>query len=113
VIEQALLEHRLKDAEERLEKACDEIIDLRAQLKLQELERGAAVNAIDALEAQNRELTGVHLFWKSAAEHALRLWGQAQDENDKLAGVLDRIVGHSATALSHELWTAAEAALEE
>lgn len=53
-----------------LERACEEIIGLRARVA--ELENGV------------KECDTERLFWRRAAEQALRLWDRAQDEIEQL-----------------------------
>ncbi len=74
------METAYERARRNLDRACDEIIELKAQLT-------TAHRLIDTGDAVARTLeqvcndTRVELeFWKRAAERALRLWERAQDD---------------------------------
>lgn len=61
----------------------DEVTALKEQLSGCEVERDVAVRAF---QDTNTEL----LFWKAAAERALRLWDKVQDDLDKRDDVIQR-----------------------
>ncbi len=106
--------------EARLVAACDELIEkrelelrLRQEIKLLQLENGLAARAVDSLVKMSEDLGVQHAFWKSAAERALRLWDDVQDENEKIRDAIEVTLSSSSTSLSHANWTRLETVLDE
>lgn len=112
-MEKAVLEVLCADAEGKLLMACEEIIDLKRQLKIVTDVADAAEPAVEALEKMNEELAVLHAFWKTAAERALRLWERAQAKNDALTEAVGKVLQDETTSLSLASWHALEAFLEE
>lgn len=118
---------RLALLESRLDRAVEEIIEMRAlnarlrdHVKILELQCDAAAPAVDALEKMHDELGEKYrdseterLFWRSAAERALRLWEQEARAKDKLLDAVEFALSSSSTTLSYENWTRLETLLDE
>ena len=90
----------------KLEEACDEIIELRAQARENALVHNSLIEKL-------QEAVQLELFWKDACARALRLWDREAEKNERALDAIERTLGRGSTCLSHESWHDLETLLDE